>query len=295
MVLRPRALLKGAALCAVAFVALLALAYGSSWARRVDASALQGFLGLQGGRVSPVTEAIGTLGNAVPVAIMSVLLAAVAFARGRPRVSLLVLLLVGATSVSSQALKALLAYPRYGAGISGAHIYPAAFPSGHATASMTLGIALVLVVSPRLRPAAALVGAALAIAVSFSVVSLGWHFPSDIIGGFLLATGWTLVLLAGLRAADQRYPERTARGALVVRSRALVDRVAGAGLTVALVVGAIGVVVLVAAVVAFRFSDLVDYVQDHTAFAGVAALLTLSALALLGVVTGVLARRPDRP
>jgi membrane-associated phospholipid phosphatase len=295
MVLRPRALLQGAALCAVAFIALLALAYESSWARRVDASALQGFLGLQGGRVSPITEAIGTLGNAAPVAIMAMLLAIVAFARGRPRVSLLVLLLVAATSVSSQALKALLAYPRYGAGFGGAHIYPAAFPSGHATASMTLAIALVLVVSPRLRPAAALVGAALAVAVSFSVVSLGWHFPSDVIGGFLLATGWTLVLLAGLRAADARYPERTARGALVERSRALVDRVAGAGLTVALVAGTLGVVVLAAALVAFRLSDVVGYAQEHTTFVGVAALLTVSALVLLGAVTGVLARRPDRP
>jgi membrane-associated phospholipid phosphatase len=295
MALRPRALLAGAALCAVVFVVLLTLSYEWSWVRWVDASSLQGFLGLQGGRVSPVAEAIGSLGNSIPVAIAAVVLAGVALARGRPRMSLLVLLLVGATSVSSQALKALLAYPRYDATIDGAHVDPAAFPSGHATASMTIGIALVLVVSPRLRPLAAVVGAALAIAVSFSVVALGWHYPSDIIGGFLLATGWTLVLLAALRVLDDRYPERTARSALVARSRTLVDGVAGAGLTVALVVGAVGVVLAAAAVVAFRLSDLVDYAQEHTAFVGVAALLTVTALALVGVVTGALARRPDRP
>jgi membrane-associated phospholipid phosphatase len=295
MALRPRALLAGAALCAVAFAVLLALSYESSWVRWVDASSLQGFLGLQGGRVSPITERIGTVGNPLPVALAAVALAGVALARGRPRLSVLVLFLVLATSVSSQALKALLAYPRYGDQVDGAHVDPAAFPSGHATASLTLGIALVLVVSPKLRPLAAVVGAALAVAVSFSVVSMGWHYPSDIIGGFLLATAWTLVLLAALRVLDDRYPERTARSALVARSRTLVDGVAGAGLTVALVVGAVGAVGVTVAVVAFRLSDLLDYVQEHTAFVGVAALLTVSALALLGVVTGALARRPDRP
>jgi membrane-associated phospholipid phosphatase len=295
MALRPRALLTGAALCAAAFLLMLGLSFGSSWVRWVDASSLQGFLGLQGGRVSSITEHIGTLGNPVPVAVAAVALAGVALARGRPRVSVLVLALVGLTSVSSQLLKALLAYPRYGDRINGAHVDPAAFPSGHATASMTIGIALVLVVSPRLRPLAAVVGAALALAVSFSVVSMGWHFPSDVIGGFLLATGWTLVLLAGLRALDDRYPERTGRSALVRRSRTLVDGVAGAGLTVALVAGALGAVALAAAMIAFRLSDIVDYAQEHTAFVGVAAFLTISALALLGGLAGALTRRPDRP
>ena len=66
----------------------------------------------------------------------------------------------------------------------------------------------------------------------------GWHFPSDVIGGFLLATGWALVLLAGLRALDARYPERAGRSR-AGRGAAgrWWTRVAGAGLVVALVVG----------------------------------------------------------
>ena len=150
--------------------------------------------------------------------------------------AVLVALLVGLTSVSSQLLKALLAYPRSDELINGARVTAEAFPSGHATAAMSLAIALVLVVSPRLRPLAALVGAALALGVSFSVVSMGWHFPSDVIGGFLLATGWTLVLLAGLRALEARYPERAGRGALARRSRAVVDAVSGAGLVAVVLV-----------------------------------------------------------
>ena len=146
-------------------------------------------------------------------------------------------LLVGLTSVSSQALKALLAYPRSDELVNGAAVTAEAFPSGHATASMTLAIALVLVVSSRLRPMAAIVGSALALGVSFSVVSQGHHFPSDVIGGFLLATGWTLVLLAGLLALEARYPERAGRGAVARRTRPVVDAVAGAGLAVVLIAG----------------------------------------------------------
>lgn len=291
MALRPRALLLGAALCAGAFLVMLALAYGSSQARWLDASALQGFLGLQGRRVSPVTERLGWLGDPWPVAGAAAFLAAIALARGRPRVAGLVLLLVGLTSVSSQALKALLAYPRSDEMVDGARVDPAAFPSGHATASMALALALVLVVAPRLRPVAAVAGSALALAVSFSVISMGWHFPSDVIGGFLLATGWTLVLLAALLAADARSPQRAGRGTRVHRRGATVDLLAGAGLAAVVLAGLVLAIALAVAVVAFRLGDLVDYAQDHTVSLVVATLLGLSAVALLGGVAGVLARR----
>ena len=148
-----------------------------------------------------------------------------------------------------------------------------------------------LVVSPRLRPLAAVVGAALALGVSFSVVSMGWHFPSDVIGGFLLATGWTLVLLAGLRALEGRYPERAGRGALARRSRAVVDAVSGAGLVALVLVGSVAVVAVALGIVFFRLSDLVGYAADHTVFFVVAALLILSAVVLLRLVAEASARR----
>jgi len=273
-----------------AFLVMLALAYGSPGARSLDASALQGFLGLQRPLVTPVTTMFGTLGNPVQVAVFALILAAVAFARGRPRVALLVLLFVGATSVSSQALKALLAYPR-DAGAGFARVDPAAFPSGHAAASMTLAIALVIVMPPRLRPIAAVVGGALALGVSFSVVSMGWHFPSDVIGGYLLAAVWALVLLAGLRAAAGRYPERSGRSALAQRSSSTVEAVAGVSLMAALAVGLAATAAAVAIVLAFRLPATLEYVGEHPGFVVVAALLSISAVAMLGGLTRALARR----
>ena len=132
---------------------------------------------------------------------------------------------------------------------------------------------------------------ALALGVSFSIVSLGWHLPSDVAGGFLLATGWALVLLAALRASTAVFPERTGRSRLAAASRSVVDRAAAIGLTAVAVAGAAAAVAVAAIVVVFRLPDLVGYVQNHTAFFVVAAGLALSAAALLAGLAGVLARR----
>jgi membrane-associated phospholipid phosphatase len=95
MVSRVRAPLLGAGACALAFLLLLALAYGSGPARRLDASALLGFVGLY----RPLFIWLGDLGDALPVAAAALILAGVALARSQPRIALAVLCLVGATSV----------------------------------------------------------------------------------------------------------------------------------------------------------------------------------------------------
>ena len=276
---------------AMAFVVLLALAYGSSHARWADAAALQGFLDLQRPFVESVSGRLVHFGDPVPFAVIGAALASVALARGRPRMSLLVITLLGLTSVSSQLLKALLAYPRAEGQIAEAHVAPAAFPSGHATAAMTLAIALVVVVPARLRPAAAVVGAALALGVSFSIVSLGWHLPSDVLAGFLLATGWALVLLGALRTADRKLPERSGRNRLSSTTRAAVEGAAAIGLTALVAVGAALAATLTVTLLAFLLPEVVDYAQEHTAFFVVAGAIAVSAMALLAGVAGVLARR----
>ena len=63
---------------------------------------------------------------------------------------------------------------------------------------MMLALCAVLVSPRRLRPLVALLGTALAVGVSYSILVLGWHFPSDVLGGFLVAGGWTSLTLAGL-------------------------------------------------------------------------------------------------
>ena len=109
MALEPRTLLRAAGWCAGVFVVLLVIAYSSDRARWLDASALQGFLGLQRPNVTPLTTFLSSLGDPVWVGLIGCGIALLALARGRPRVALFVLALLAVTSVSSQLLKTLLA------------------------------------------------------------------------------------------------------------------------------------------------------------------------------------------
>jgi membrane-associated phospholipid phosphatase len=272
MALRPRTFLLAACWVAVAFLILVAFAYGSPWARSLDAHALHGFIDLQSPDGESRIYQVAMLCNPAQAGIIAALLAGVGLLRGRPRLSLAVIALLGATSISSQMLKALLAYPRYDGVVDGAHVSPAAFPSGHATAAMSLALAGVLVAPPRARPLAAVLGAGFAITIGYAIITLGWHFPSDVAGGFLLA------------------PEHAGRTRVTAALQRAGDGVATLGIAaLTLVVG--GVVAFAAAtLVLTRPSDVVDFADQHTALVAVGGALAVAAAVLLGGVTAALRR-----
>jgi membrane-associated phospholipid phosphatase len=275
----------------VAFLILVAVAYGSGDARSLDARALHGFIDLQQPGVEYRINQIAMLCNPAQVGIMGALLAAVGLVRGRPRLALAVIALLGATSVSSQLLKVLLAYPRYDGVVDGAHVSPAAFPSGHATAAMSLALAGVLVAPPRARPFAAVLGMAFSLTIAFCIVTLGWHFPSDVVGGFLLATGWALVIAAGLRSANERWPEHAGRTRVTAALQRGVDGIATFGAAALVLLLVVTVVIAAVTLVVTRPSDLVDFADQHTALVAVGGAIALAAAVLLGGVTAAL-RRP---
>ena len=76
------------------------------------------------------------------------------------------------------------------------------FPSGHAMVSMTAALLVGGAVWPALdgrrKAWATVLVAAFVSAVAVGLVGRGWHWPSDILGGWLLAaaySGWTLPLI----------------------------------------------------------------------------------------------------
>jgi undecaprenyl-diphosphatase len=83
----------------------------------------------------------------------------------------------------------------------------ASFPSSHATQASAFWLSLVLAL-PAIRMSTALkraaAGAALLIvlAVAFSRVYLGVHFPADVVAGLLLGTGWALFIARSLRRCN---------------------------------------------------------------------------------------------
>ena len=69
-------------------------------------------------------------------------------------------------------------------------------PSGHTTVAASVAVALVLVLPPKARAFAAVVGAAYAAVAGVATLSAGWHRPSDAVAAFLVVGVWAA--LAGL-------------------------------------------------------------------------------------------------
>jgi membrane-associated phospholipid phosphatase len=274
---RPRPPLVGALAGLAGLVLTGALAYLSPVAHGRDSATLQGFVGLNRPRLTPLVTHVAHLADPVPFALIGLALTAVALARGRVRLALavpLVLVLAGATA---ELLKPLLAHPRYSEWLGEGQIAAAAWPSGHATAAMTLALCGVLAAPARLRPTAGALGGAFAIAVSYAILVLGWHFPSDVIGGFLVAALWTLLAVAALNALELRRPTRARQPAPAGALDTLGPLVLG-GASAALAV----------AVALQRPRAVADYAVAHTTFAAGAAVIAAVALALAaGLVRGM--------
>ena len=278
-------MLAAAAACVVAFWVLLWLAYSVGPAEWLDGNALNGFVSLDRQPLSFLANAFAALCDPGPYALLVLPLVAYALVkRGLRHAAAAVLLLVGA-NMSSQVLKPLLAHwrdtsdwPAVG------YLDAAAFPSGHATASMALAFAAVLVAPRAYRPLVAAVGGLFALGVSLSVIVLGWHFPSDVFGGQLLACTWCLIALAALRFAGARWP---VRGSMRKAAREAVVMPPPRALWLTLVA-----VIIVLGLAAIALAEpLVSFARDHTSAVAVAAAVAASALALLAGVTVLAARR----
>jgi membrane-associated phospholipid phosphatase len=90
------------------------------------------------------------------------------------------------------------------------------FPSGHATAAMSLGCALVAAAPPARARLAALAAGAYASAVGVALTAPANHHPSDVIGGMLVTAAWAeLARAAKPSTSEPSCPRRDRRaGAL---------------------------------------------------------------------------------
>jgi membrane-associated phospholipid phosphatase len=204
-----RRLLLAAGLCVVAAAAVWAAAFHLGPVRTLDVKVVSKLLWLGGYRGWQISGDVVGFFNPAPYAVLAVAVVGGALAAGRARAALGAAVLLAGSAVTTQLLKQLLASPR--ALPQGHYIAAASWPSGHTTAAAALGLALVLVSPPRLRPLAAVAAAALAAATGFSLLVLGSHYPTDVAGGALVAGGWAclgaMLLPSAVRA---RLPQRLA-------------------------------------------------------------------------------------
>jgi membrane-associated phospholipid phosphatase len=106
--------------------------------------------------------------------------------------------LVAGTGILVLALKALLVNPRYQPIPLDSAAYPweDAFPSGHAAGSLAMSLAFLTVVPFSWRRSTAIAGIVFTLYISFGVLVLNYHYPGDVLAGWLLAAGWWFALMA---------------------------------------------------------------------------------------------------
>jgi undecaprenyl-diphosphatase len=116
-----------------------------------------------------------------------------------------VALSLGGAMLISDLTKALTARPRP----SVEHLQAvtgSSFPSGHATQASAFWLSLVLVlramhVAPAALRVAGVLATALVLAVAWSRVYLGVHYPSDVVAGVMLGSGWALWVARSLKSS----------------------------------------------------------------------------------------------
>jgi membrane-associated phospholipid phosphatase len=266
MVRRRTLLLAAAAACAPLAALVYVLAVDAPPVQRADAHVLAGFVGLSGRHSRLLATHVAQLVDPAMFAVLAASVVAIGLLRGQLRAAIAAGVAIVGANLTTQVLKPLLATQR--PQVHGAAIDAAAWPSGHTTAAMSLALALVLVSAPRLRPLAAAGGGLLVAGVVYSILLLGWHYPSDVVGGFLVALAWTCAAaaaLVGRRAAGAPIAARAAIGppALVTGGLA----------------AAIGVVGL------SRLERALPYAAAHTTFVAGAAALGAGAVALATAVS----------
>jgi membrane-associated phospholipid phosphatase len=262
---RPLLLLALAGACGLLAAAIHVLAVNVGLVQRADLRVLSGFVGLRGSRTEPVAQAVANAFDPEPYALLCLGVAGIAVLRGKWRYGLAAGVALLGANLTTQFLKATLLSARPSAG--GVVVGDSAWPSGHTTAVMSFVLALILVTPSRLRPFVAAVGGLVVATVVYAILLLGWHYPSDVAGGFFVATGWFCLAAAGLKAV-----ERTTGP---VPTRRVLWPPVLAGIAATAVVAALFVV---------KGGRVLDYAREHTTFVAGAALLGAVAVVLSGVI-----------
>jgi membrane-associated phospholipid phosphatase len=207
-----RGALPGAAAlaCGLGLVTVGAAVFALPAVHDRDAAMLHGFTGLYGSRVESELRITARLVDPVPYALIGTACIGVALVRRRTaRAAAIAVVLVG-TGLTTLTLKHILGQPRYADWLFGDSMQHG-WPSGHTAAAMTLALCAVVVTPPAWRAATALLACGFTISIAYATLALVWHYPSDVVGGLLVAGLWVsmaLAVLARLEVAERRVGRR---------------------------------------------------------------------------------------
>jgi membrane-associated phospholipid phosphatase len=160
---------------------------GSARGRSLDQSLL---VHASMGRRESVADVLVEALNLVTAPLAAIVIVLTALRVRGPAAALATVVLIGGTALTAEGLKALLGALDPFNGESKRELGPHFYPSGHAALTMSLCLAAILAAPPSWRRMVT-VGAAVAAAILGSAIFIsGSHYPSDVLGGFLVALGW---------------------------------------------------------------------------------------------------------
>jgi membrane-associated phospholipid phosphatase len=131
------------------------------------------------------------------LAVVLIVLAVIGIVRRRPRLGLTVAATAGIAVIAADVLKKKI-LPRPFLVPSDASMPVNTFPSGHTVTALVCALALVLVVAPRWRGAAAVVAGSYGWITAAQVQTAGWHRPSDAVGAAFIAFAAVALAAAAL-------------------------------------------------------------------------------------------------
>ena len=205
-----RAVFAGAALLLVAVpFGLLLFLVEDSWRPlvRIDGGARDDLhaLALDHDGLVSALKTLSTIGSAVVyIPLFAAVAAWLAWRQRLPRLAAFVVVTMTGSVLLNSLVKLAVDRARPVLDDPVAHAAGMSFPSGHAQSAMVAASVLLLVFLPLLRGAwrwvAAGVATVFVLAIGFARVTLGVHYVSDVLAGYVLGAAWVAAMVAAFNA-----------------------------------------------------------------------------------------------
>lgn len=150
-------------------------------------------------------QTVTQLGGVVAVLVIVVLTSLWLFKEGRKSKSLLLLCGVGGAALLNALLKLLFERERPDLWEQIVTEASYSFPSGHAMASASLAVSIVLIAwNTKWRVWVGIGAAMYVVLIGYSRLYLGVHYPTDILAGWTMSTAWVLLTASTIRYVFKR-------------------------------------------------------------------------------------------
>lgn len=201
----------GIALAAMVAFALVAINLTDQEAVALDDFAGPFLHSISSPTLDAVMNAITNLGSATVLGVLFVLVEGVLLYRRDRAKALFLAAALGGSVALNGILKVTIERPR--PMLPWAHVLPDfSFPSGHSMNSLVFYLAVALIVwvtyGRRIGIVAVAVAVIISISIGFSRIYLGYHYLSDVVGGFLAGLAWLFVVAIAFETIPRTWARR---------------------------------------------------------------------------------------